>query len=111
MKKILKKKGVGDIGPFSIFLNPEVTLSHNRPISLYDLSDSKLSNFIQDYSTYFREKGLNTASLEKLDLLIWEYYLRTNTHLEDVGNFVQKTIETSSHRVQLGNDSINTSLS
>ena len=106
--KVIQRKGIGDIASFKIFSDPEVTLSHNRPISLVDLKSNELykSGFIQEYLEYFEKDGVSKENLEKLDQLMWEYYLRTNTHLEDDGNFVQKTIETSAHRVQLGlNDS------
>ncbi|MEK7593799.1 MAG: hypothetical protein AAB471_01395 [Patescibacteria group bacterium] len=107
--KIIKRKNIKDPGLFKIFSDPEVTLSHNRPISLSDLNDSELhkSGFIEGYLEYFENDGVIKENLEKLDQLIWEYYLRTNTHLEDEGNFVQKTIETTTHRVQLGHNDSN----
>lgn len=109
MDKILKRKKITDgkkKDAFKIFSEPEKTLSHNRPISLSDLEDSELhtSGFITSHSSHFLEKGVTEQNLKKLDQLIWEYYVRTNTHLEDGGNFVDKTIETCTHRVQLASD-------
>jgi hypothetical protein len=86
-----------------IFFDPELTLSHNRPITLTELKDSPLhkSGFIQDYIEFYIDKKLPTENIKKLDSLIWEYYVRTNAHLEDDGNPVSKTIETSTHRFHL----------
>jgi hypothetical protein len=86
-----------------IFFDPELTLSHNRPITLAELKNSLLykSGFIQDYIGFYENQKLPAEDIKKLDTLIWEYYVRTNAHLEDDGNPVSKTIETSTHRFHL----------
>lgn len=86
-----------------IFFDPELTLSHNRPITLAELKDSSLhkSGFIQDYILFYTNQKIPAENVQKLDSLIWEYYVRTNAHLEDDGNPVSKTIETSAHRFHL----------
>lgn len=86
-----------------IFFDPELTLSHNRPITLADLKNSPLykSEFIQDYIEFYTNQKLPADSIQKLDSLIWEYYVRTNAHLEDDGNPVSKTIEISTYRFHL----------
>lgn len=86
-----------------IFFDPELTLSHNRPITLADLTASPLSKsgFIQDYIEFYKNQKLPEDKIEQLDRLLWEYYVRTNAHLDDDGNPVSKTIESSGHRFHL----------
>jgi len=109
IQKILNKKKeqskIDDdfIKAFNIFLEPELTFSHNRQITLSDLKDTQLSKtgFIQDYVEFYKKQRLPEAQVEQLDALLWEYYFRTNAHLEDEGNPVSKTIESSTHRFHL----------
>lgn len=90
----------------NIFLEPSLTLSHNRPITLSDLSGSPLKRdgFISSYIEFYSSKGFDEKKLKNLDALLWEHYVRTNTLIEDGGNTTSKIIESSTHRIQLSAD-------
>lgn len=110
LNKIIKKKtsisaelNDGFKKDCEIFFNPELTLSHNRPITFEDLEESQLvkTGFVVRYEDFFKEKEVDDVNVKKLDSLLWEYHTRTNTCLEDKGNQLSKMIESSSNRVAL----------
>jgi hypothetical protein len=117
LRKILdrKKKSSKIDGEFvqscRIFFDPELTLSHNRPITFSDIEDSPLNKtgFIETYIDFYKGRGMDEEEIKKLDSLLWEYYARTNHHLEDDGNQIVKTIESQPYcfRVTAGGQSIN----
>lgn len=107
-KIIRRKKKRAEINEYfasacRVFFDPELTLSHNRPITLAELKNNYLckTGFIQDYIEFYTNQKLPVENIQRLDSLIWEYYVRTNAHLEDAGNPITKTIEISTHRFHL----------
>lgn len=110
-KIVERKKRIGDVQPdfikaLEIFLEPDLTLSHNRPITLLELTENPLKRdgFINSYVDEYRATGLEEEKIKSLDALLWEYYVRTNMHIEDGGNPISKTIESSSSRFHLSPD-------
>jgi len=79
---------------FRIFIDPTVTRSHNRPISLSELknNDLKRIEFIEDFIEYYKKNLPKEDNIKQLDNLLWEYYIRTYRYLEDDGNSVRKII-------------------
>lgn len=78
---------------FDIFRDPHITKSHGRLINLSDLSTNSLrtEKFIEPLADCFT----NESKYKEIDQLIWELYVRKRQLLNDVGNQIVKTIETT----------------
>lgn len=78
---------------FDIFRDPHITRSHGRLINLADLSHNTLRSekFIEPLEAYFVDK----TKFNEIDLLIWELYVRKRQLLNDIGNSIVKTIEST----------------
>jgi len=79
---------------FKVFVDPTVTRSHNRPISLTELKNNQLQKlgFIEDLIEYYKKILPQESNVKELDNLLWEYYMITYRYLEDDANFVRKVI-------------------
>lgn len=78
---------------FDIFRDPHITKSHGRLINFSDLANNtlrtekiidRLENISEDSEKY-----------KKLDNLLWEFYVRKRQLVNDLGNNIVKTIEST----------------
>lgn len=78
---------------FDIFRDPHLTKSHGRLINLKDLRENSLSKegIINSIESIIPD----TKKVDILDNLLWELYVRKRRLLNDGGNGIVKTIETS----------------
>lgn len=82
---------------FKVFVDPTVTRSHNRTISLSELKNNQLQKvgFIEDLIEYYKKTLQQESDVKELDNLLWEYYMITYRYLEDDANFVRKVIDST----------------
>lgn len=83
---------------YKVFLDPEYTLTHGRPITLkslmsHPLVDAKLIISARDGWGI----ELDVTKTESSYDLVWEYYFRTTALLNDLGNSSSKVFETTRH--------------
>ncbi len=96
ISKILAEKSQLGLGivekDFDIFRDPHITKSHGRLINLSDLKDNNLckGKIIEPI-----ENLTETAKAPEIESLLWEFYVRRRQLLNDAGNNLVKTIETS----------------
>lgn len=78
---------------FDIFRDPHITKSHGRLINFFDLTD----NTLRTEGIINRLKGLFEIEelYHKFDNLLWELYVRKKLLVNDPGNFIVKTIEST----------------
>lgn len=97
IEKIAKEKTDNNVKisqkDFDIFRDPHLTKSHGRLINLLDLKDNPLckENFINNVNNITS----NPASSITLNELLWELYVRKSRLLNDAGNNIVKTIEST----------------
>lgn len=86
------------IEDYKLFLDPEYTLTHGRPITLKSLMSHPLVTaklIIPAKEAWGIE--LDTVKTQSLYDLVWEYYFRTTVLLNDSGNSSSKIFETARH--------------
>lgn len=78
---------------FDIFSNPHITKSHGRLINFSDLSNNTLQTekIIERLENIFEDKN----KFKNLDILLWELYVRKKQLVNDPGNNIVKTIEST----------------
>ncbi len=78
---------------FDIFRDPHITKSHGRLINFSDLSNNTLQTekIIEPLENLFNKKG----KFKKFDSLLWELYVRKRQLVNDPGNSIVKTIEST----------------
>ncbi len=78
---------------FDIFRDPHITKSHGRLINLSDLSDNTMQTekMIERLENLFDDKN----KFKTFDSLLWELYVRKRQLVNDPGNNIVKTIEST----------------
>ena len=78
---------------FDIFRDPHITKSHGRIINFSDLVNNALrtENIIERLETISEDK----VKYKKIDNLLWELYVRKKQLVNDPGNNIVKTIEST----------------
>ena len=78
---------------FDIFRDPHITKSHGRLINFSDLSDNTLQieKIIERLENLFEDK----KKFKTFDNLLWELYVRKRQLVNDPGNNIVKTIEST----------------
>ncbi len=78
---------------FDVFRDPHITKSHGRLISFSDLKDNALrtEKIIERLEDIFEDKN----KYKTFDNLLWELYVRKQQLVNDPGNYIVKTIEST----------------
>lgn len=78
---------------FDVFRDPHITKSHGRLINFSDLKDNALrtEKIIERLEDIFEDKN----KYKTFDNLLWELYVRKKQLVNDPGNFIVKTIEST----------------
>ena len=78
---------------FDVFRDPHITKSHGRLINFSDLKDNALQTekIIERLENLFEDKN----KYKTFDNLLWELYVRKHQLVNDQGNYIVKTIEST----------------
>lgn len=78
---------------FDVFRDPHITKSHGRLINFSDLKDNALrtEKIIERLEDIFEDKN----KYKTFDNLLWELYVRKKQLVNDPGNYIVKTIEST----------------